>query len=109
MREEAREMKEALMDASGYGIGDASVEHDAHRATSVRVQADGHSSGLSAAAGRPMPSSAPAPSAPPTKAAGAEKKKDVAAAHSASGTNNQVASVDEAEREDGRAVRVSCS
>jgi uncharacterized secreted protein with C-terminal beta-propeller domain len=113
MREEARELKESLMEASGgYGIGDASVSQ-MRIAPRAAYEPMDMSSGLAAAAGapRPMPSSAPPPSAPASKAASDDKKKDVAAARSASGTNNQVASVDEADivKTDGRYVYLAAN
>jgi hypothetical protein len=77
------------------------------------------SSALSAASGKPsaaptpMPSAA-APAAKPPKASGDDKKKGdaaPAAARSASGTNNQVASVDEADivKTDGRYVYLAAN
>jgi len=107
MREEARMMKEALQDASGYG--DANVSE--FRVAPRGMKAMDVSSLSGASAPRPMASSAPPPSAPPPKVARDDKKKDVAAAHSASGTNNQVASVDEADivKTDGRYVYLAAN
>ncbi len=117
-REEAEYQKQALLDASGYsGLAKLSP-----RPRYSAAPAD-FSSALSAAAGKPMPSAAP-PSAPPPKSAragdggggagaGADERKDSspAAARSASGTNNQVASVDEADivKTDGRYVYLAAN
>jgi hypothetical protein len=112
-RQEARMMKEALLDANGYG-GDsaAALRPRAYASAPARD----FSSALSEASGAPMASAAPRPSAPPppkSASGGADKKKDgsPAAARSASGTNNQVASVDEADivKTDGRYVYLAAN
>jgi hypothetical protein len=117
-REEAEYQKQALLDTNAYG----GLSNVAPRPRYSAGPAD-FSSALSAASGKPMPSAAP-PSAPPPKSAragdggggagaGADTKKDSgpAAARSASGTNNQVASVDEADivKTDGRYVYLAAN
>ncbi|MDB5218590.1 MAG: hypothetical protein JWO86_6517, partial [Myxococcaceae bacterium] len=120
-RQEARWRKaeEAMNDPSGGLAGVAA----APRAYSAKPADFG--AALSAASGRPMPSAAPPPGPPPKSASagggtgggagggGADKKKDSspAAARSASGTNNQVASVDEADivKTDGRYVYLAAN
>ena len=115
-REEAESQHQALLDASGYsGLGRFAPRPRAYSAAPADV-----SSALSAAAGRPMPSAAPPSAAPPKSAStgggagsGADKKSDSGpvAARSASGTNNQVASVDEADivKTDGRYVYLAAN
>ena len=107
-RQEAQMLKE--MDPSeSYGGG--GMARPVARAYAPSAPRD-FSSALSAAAGKPAASAGP-PSAPPPKSAsaGADKKDSPAAARTASGTNNQVASVDEADivKTDGRYVYLAAN